>query len=73
MLAEVPNSGLQWNLFTQAIIDTRSLHFWVLSSINPQDFIIIVCRYAALKTIGISFGHLKNGVGAIAIGGFRIL
>ena len=29
MLAEAPNSGLSWNLFGQAIIDTRSLHFWV--------------------------------------------
>ena len=27
MLAQAPNSGLNWNLFTQAIIDTRSLHF----------------------------------------------
>lgn len=71
MLAEVPNSGLRWNLFAQAIIDTRSLHFWVLSYKNPQDFIIRLCQYSALETIGISFGHLKNGAGAIAVGGFR--
>ena len=34
MLAEVPNSGLHWNLFAQVIVYTRSLHFWVLSSTN---------------------------------------
>ena len=71
MFAEVPNSGLSWNLFAQSIIDTRSLHFWVLSSTNPQDFIIRLCQYTALETVGISFGHLKNGAGAVAIGGFR--
>lgn len=70
MFAEAPNSGLHWNLFTQAILDTRSLHFWILSSTNPHDFIIIFCQYTALETIGISFGHLNNGTGAIAIGGF---
>lgn len=67
MLAEVTNSGLRWNLFTQAIIDTRSLHFWILSYTNPQDFLIRLCQYAALEAIGISFGHLKNGAGAIAV------
>lgn len=71
MLAEVPNSGLSWSLLTQAIADTRSLHLWVLSYTNPQDFIIRLCQYAALETVGISFGHLKKGAGAIAIGGFR--
>ena len=71
MLAEVLNSGLRWDLFAQAIIDTRSLHFWVLSSTNPHTFIIRFCQYAALETVRISFGHLNNGAGAIAIGGFR--
>lgn len=70
-LAEAPNSGLSCNLFAQAIIDTRSLHFWVLSYTSPHDFIIRLCQYAALETVGISFGHFKKGAGAIAIGGLR--
>ena len=70
-LAEMPNSVLSWNLLSQSIFDTRSLHFWVLSSTNTQDFIIRLCQYTALETVGISFGYLKNGAGSIAIGGFR--
>ena len=59
------------SLLTQGIVDTRSLHLWVLSYTSPYDFIIRICQYAALETVGISFGHCKNGAGAVAIGGLR--
>ena len=70
-LSEAQNSGLHWRIFAQTVFDTRFLHLWVLSFSNRTDFIIRLCQYCAIETVGLSFGHLNRGVGAITAGALR--
>ena len=70
-VCEITSNGASWAVLTQVFKDSRNLHLWVLSFTNPQDLIIRLAQYAALETVGLSFGNLGQGAGAIAMGGFR--
>jgi len=70
-LVEAQSTGFTKDLLLQFAKDTRNLHLWVLSSLSPEDFALRFIQCLALETVGVSFGHLKYGAGAIAIGGFR--
>ena len=69
----VPNSGLSWSLIFQFGFDTRNLHLWVLSASSTEEFIIRFVQYISLENVGLSFGHIGCGAGAIGLGGFRNL
>ena len=64
---------MSWSLILQFGVDTRNLHLWVLSASSSEEFIIRFVQYISLENVGLSFGHIGRGAGAIGIGGFRNL